>query len=152
MDGPCLRVHGGGKKGSSSMLSRSITFALWNKILDVQAKGHSPSAGKIQYVVRTRGRAGKRRHWERGGALGGLFLAIFNGLPIFAGYNLDLLGGHDFIRLHLERRVVDYECPNVVAKSIDFQTTLRGNSVAAPQDKETRIVDEPSRMSWSSPA
>lgn len=48
----------------------------------------------------------------------GLFLASFNGLTILASNNFYPARANHLVRLHLECRVFDDECPHVVTEAV----------------------------------
>ena len=58
-----------------------------------------------------------------------LFLGGFDSLAVLASDDLNLLGLNHLVGLHLERRVLDYERPDVVTEAVRLQVTLRGAKV-----------------------
>ena len=66
---------------------------------------------------------------ERGGVYS-LFLGWLDSLAVLASYDLNLLGMDHLIRLHLERRVLDYERPDVVAQAVRLEVTLKDKRLA----------------------
>ena len=59
-----------------------------------------------------------------------LFLGRFNSLAVLASDDLNLLSLDHLIRLHLERRVLDYERPDVVTQAVRFKVALEGGRLA----------------------
>jgi hypothetical protein len=57
-----------------------------------------------------------------------LFLGWFDSLAVLASNDLNLLSLNHLVRLHLERGVLDYERPDVVAEAVRLQVTLKGES------------------------
>ena len=53
-----------------------------------------------------------------------LLLPRLDGIPVLARHDLDLGRGDDFVRLHLERRVLHDERPRVVAKAVRVKVAL----------------------------
>jgi len=54
-----------------------------------------------------------------------LFLGWLDSLAVLACDNLNLLSLDHLVRLHLERRVLDYERPDVVTQTVRFQMALK---------------------------
>lgn len=79
-----------------------------------------------------------------------LFLARLYSIAVFACHYLDLLRGHDLVRFHLELGVLDYERPDVVAKSVGVEVALRGRteSIMSTVSAGGR-TEVPSVLSWS---
>ena len=55
-----------------------------------------------------------------------LFLGGLDSLAVLASNDLNLLSLNHFVRLHLERRILHYECPDVVTQAVRFQVALKG--------------------------
>ena len=55
-----------------------------------------------------------------------LLLGWLDSLAVLAGDDLNLLSLNHLVRLHLERGILDYERPDVVAQAIRFQVALEG--------------------------
>ena len=53
-----------------------------------------------------------------------LFLGWLDSLAVLAGNDLNLLSLNHLVRLHLERGVLDYERPDIVAQAVRFQMAL----------------------------
>jgi len=46
-------------------------------------------------------------------------------IPVLASNDFDLWSGHYFIAFHLKGRVLDDECPNVVAQTVSVKVTFQ---------------------------
>lgn len=62
----------------------------------------------------------------RGWIVHRLFLGRLDSLTVLASDDLNLLSLNHLVRLHLERGVLDYECPDIVTQAVRFQVTLEG--------------------------
>lgn len=60
-----------------------------------------------------------------------LFLGRLNSLTVLASNDLDLLSGNHLVRLHLERRILDDECPDIITQTIGFQMTLEDGKLVS---------------------
>ena len=54
-----------------------------------------------------------------------LLLGWLDSLAVLASDDLNLLSLDHLVRLHLERGVLDYECPDVITQAVRFKVTLQ---------------------------
>lgn len=54
-----------------------------------------------------------------------LLSSRLNGVSVLARDDFDLLGLHDLVRFHFERRVRHDECPHIVAEAVRLQVALK---------------------------